>query len=84
LLKKCSGEIPSCHDDTLVGLTLNIICENTGFFFFSLDEIDFHILVFLKSTDFHALSQHFEKSQLASSCLSVCPQGTTRFPLDGF
>jgi hypothetical protein len=29
-------------------------------------------------------SQNFEKQLLASSCLSLCPDGTTRLPLAGF
>ena len=33
---------------------------------------------------FYASSQNCEKLLLASSCLSVRPHGTTRFPLDGF
>jgi hypothetical protein len=33
---------------------------------------------------FRALSQNCEKRLLASSYLSVRPNGTTRFPLDGF
>jgi len=31
-----------------------------------------------------ARSQNCEKRLLASSCLSVCPHGTARLPLDGF
>jgi hypothetical protein len=33
---------------------------------------------------YYALSQNCEKRLLASSCLSVCPHETTRFPLDRF
>jgi hypothetical protein len=34
--------------------------------------------------NFKRVSKNCEKRQLASSCLSVCPHGTTRLPLDGF
>jgi len=33
---------------------------------------------------FYARSQCCEKRQLATSCLSVLPNGETRIPLDGF
>ena len=36
------------------------------------------------SKDFCKHLQNCEKRLLASSCLSVRPHGTTRFPLDGF
>jgi hypothetical protein len=38
----------------------------------------------VKLHNFQARSQNFEKRFLASSCLSVCPHGKTRLPLDGF
>jgi len=33
---------------------------------------------------YYARSRNCETQLLASSCLSVCPHGTTRLPLDGF
>jgi hypothetical protein len=33
---------------------------------------------------FEVRSQNCEKWQLISSCLSVCPHGTNRLPLNGF
>jgi hypothetical protein len=37
-----------------------------------------------KRLGFWAHSENFEKRQLAASYQSVCPQGITQLPLDGF
>jgi hypothetical protein len=39
---------------------------------------------FIGQVIFRRFSQNCEKRLLASSCPFVCPQGTTRLPLDGF
>jgi len=38
----------------------------------------------IKWSEFRLVSRNREKQLLASSCLSVCPRGTIRFPLDEF